>query len=126
MDHQWWPDAGVQHLHMIHRAWGVATAIITTVAAVQVARRAKSWPAIRTLAMIAPLLVVGQVLLGIATVMSMRAVPLAVGHFAGAASLWALWMSSWLITAPRTTGAHVPAVSLPQARSLLPRHPLRQ
>ncbi|CAN5915947.1 COX15/CtaA family protein [soil metagenome] len=118
MDHQWWPDAGVQHLHMIHRAWGVATAIITTIAAVQVARHTKSWPSVRMLAMLAPVLVVGQVLLGIATVMSMRAVPLAVGHFAGAASLWALWMSSWLITAPRTTGVHVPAASVPKMTSL--------
>jgi hypothetical protein len=34
-------------------------------------------------------------------------VPLAVGHFAGAASLWALWMSAWLMTARR-----MPAVEL--------------
>jgi len=35
-------------------------------------------------------------------------VPLAVGHFAGAASLWALWMSAWLLTAPRRrAAAHV-------------------
>ncbi|MBS1117926.1 MAG: cyoE [Deltaproteobacteria bacterium] len=99
----WWPDAAVQHLHMIHRAMGVIVGIVTTVAAIQVWRAARSWPALRTLAVIAPLLVAGQITLGIFTVMTMRAVPLAVAHFAGAASLWALWMSAWLMTRSRTT-----------------------
>src|SRR5204863_6693118 len=36
MSGDWWPEAGVQHLHMIHRGWGVVTAIVTTVAAFQV------------------------------------------------------------------------------------------
>jgi hypothetical protein len=50
----------------------------------------------------------------------MRAVPLAVGHFAGAASLWALWMSAWLLSKPRVTAepmheAHVPAMRLVRA-----------
>ena len=44
---------------------------------------------------------IGQVVLGVATVLTLRAVPLAVAHFAGAASLWALWMSAWLMTGPR-------------------------
>ncbi len=94
----WWPDAFVQELHMVHRAFGVVVAIVTTAAAVAVWRRARSWPQLRVLAAIAPLLVLGQVALGAATVLTMRAVPLAVGHFAGAASLWALWMSAWLMT----------------------------
>jgi heme A synthase len=55
--------------------------------------------------MLAPVLVCGQVALGIYTVLSLRAVPLAVGHFAGAAGLWALWMSAWLMT-----GRRVPAL----------------
>ncbi len=97
----WWPDTGVQHLHMIHRAFGVLTAIITTIAAVVVATRAKTWPSLRFMAMLAPALVATQIVLGIFTVLSMRAVPLAVGHFAGAASLWALWMSMFLMTAKR-------------------------
>jgi heme A synthase len=101
MSGDWWPDAGVQDLHMIHRGFGVVVAIVTTVAAVQVARRTASWPALRLLAWIAPALVVAQLALGIATVMTMRAVPLAVGHFAGAAGLWALWMSAWLMTGRR-------------------------
>lgn len=98
----WWPEAGVQDLHMVHRGFGVIVAIVTTVAAVQVFRHAKSWPALRTLSVIAPFLVVGQIALGAYVVLTMRAVPLAVGHFAGAASLWALWMSAWLMTGRRT------------------------
>jgi heme A synthase len=105
MNGEWWPDAWVQDLHMIHRGFGVVVAIVTTIAAAQVYRRAASWPALRRLAVIAPVLVVAQVVLGVLTVMSMRAVPLAVGHFAGAAGLWALWMSAWLWTGRRVPGA---------------------
>jgi heme A synthase len=100
MGGDWWPEAGVQHLHMIHRAFGVVVALVTTAAAVQVFRYAKSWPQLRVLAIGAPLLVITQITLGIATVMSMRAVPLAVAHFAGAAGLWALWLSMYFITRP--------------------------
>ena len=101
----WWPDTGVQHLHMIHRAFGVVTAVVTTAAAIAVARRAASWPALKVLALIAPLLVVGQVVLGVLTVMSVRAVPVAVGLLAGAASLWALWVAMWLMTARKVVRA---------------------
>jgi cytochrome c oxidase assembly protein subunit 15 len=100
MSGDWWPEAGVQHLHMIHRAFGVVVALVTTAAAVQVFRYAKSWSQLRVLAIGAPLLVITQITLGIATVMSMRAVPLAVAHFAGAAGLWALWLSMYFITRP--------------------------
>lgn len=103
MTGDWWPDTGVQHLHMIHRVFGVLVGIASSVAAVQVYRAAKSWPALRILALIAPLLVIGQIVLGIYTVMTMRSVPVAVGHFAGAASLWALWMSAVLMTHDRGT-----------------------
>ena len=102
MGGDWWPDAAVQDLHMIHRGFGVVVAIVTTIAAIMVLRKAKSWFALRALMLVAPLLVIGQITLGIYTVMTMRAVPLAVGHFAGAASLWALWMSALLMTLPRS------------------------
>ena len=108
----WWPDAAVQQLHMVHRGFGVVVAIVTTIAAVQVFRRTREWPALRLLSLIAPLLVLGQLGLGIATVLTMRAVPLAVAHFAGAASLWALWMSAWLMSAPREKTAAMPAAKL--------------
>jgi heme A synthase len=97
-----WPDTAVQQLHMIHRGFGVIVGLVTTVSAIQVLRAARSWPALRTLALIAPLLVAAQIALGIYTVLTLRAVPLAVGHFAGAASLWALWMSAFLMTRDRT------------------------
>ena len=96
---------------MIHRGVGVALAVVTDVAAVIVFRRARSWPALRVLMVIAPVVVAAQLVLGIFTVLTMRAVPLAVGHFAGAASLWAVWISAWLMTAARAPahaaqGAH--------------------
>jgi heme A synthase len=103
----WWPEAAVQDLHMVHRGFGVVVAIVTTIAAVLVWRKAKAWPQLRALALIAPVLVLAQLALGIFTVLTLRAVPLAVGHFAGAASLWALWMSAWLMT-----GRRQPAVSI--------------
>jgi heme A synthase len=104
----WWPEAWVQDLHMVHRGFGVVVGLVTTVAAIQVYRRARSWPALRLLAMAAPVLVAAQIALGIYTVLTLRAVPLAVGHFAGAAGLWALWMSAWLMTRPRDAADAVP------------------
>jgi cytochrome c oxidase assembly protein subunit 15 len=101
MGGDWWPDTGVQHLHMIHRAFGVVVGIVTTIAAVVVYRRAVAWPALRMLALAAPLLVVAQIALGIYTILTMRSVPVAVGHFAGATGLWALWISALLMTCRR-------------------------
>jgi heme A synthase len=103
---EWWPDAPVQDLHMIHRGFGTLVAIVTTVAAIQVYRRTHGWPALRALALIAPALVAAQVVLGVYSVLSLRAVPFVVGHFAGATALWAVWMSAWLMT-----GARAPARS---------------
>jgi heme a synthase len=94
----WWPNTFVQHLHMIHRAFGVVVGVVTTIAAVQVYRHARSWPQLRLLALAAPLLVTLQIVLGIYTVLTLRSVPVAVGHFAGAASLWALWICALLMT----------------------------
>jgi heme A synthase len=75
----WWPDTAVQHLHMIHRGFGVVVALVTIAAAVAVLRRARSWSNLRVMMYVAPLLVLGQITLGIVTVMTMRAVPAAVG-----------------------------------------------
>jgi cytochrome c oxidase assembly protein subunit 15 len=112
----WWPEAGVQHLHMIHRAFGVIVGVVTTVAAIAVWRRTRSWPQLRVLAMLAPLLVAAQIALGIYTVLTMRSVPVAVGHFAGAAGLWALWMSAWLATGRRQRSVEIaPARDVPSS-----------
>jgi cytochrome c oxidase assembly protein subunit 15 len=99
----WWPEAGVQQLHMVHRGFGVLVGIVTAIAGIQVWRAAKSWSGLRVLALIAPVLVLGQIVLGIYTVMTWRSVPVAVGHFAGATALWALWWSAFLITRARST-----------------------
>lgn len=101
----WWPGEPVQQLHMVHRGFGVVTAVVTTIAAVAVLRRTRAWPSLRLLALAAPVLVVGQVVLGLYTVLTLRSVPVAVGHFAGATALWALWISAWLVTGRRAAGA---------------------
>jgi cytochrome c oxidase assembly protein subunit 15 len=97
----WFPAALTQRIHMIHRLWGCVVAVITTVAAFQVWRRADGWPTMRRMMLAAPVLVALQVALGIYVVLSFRSVPVAVGHFAGAMSLWALWFGTWLITGAR-------------------------
>jgi len=112
----WWPEAHVQDLHMIHRGFGCVVAVVTTIAAIQVYRHSRSWPALRTLALGAPLLVAAQITLGIYVVLTLRAVPLAVGHFAGAAGLWALWMSAWLLARPRVIATAKPAEDMPAMR----------
>jgi len=98
LDGAWFPEALTQRVHMIHRAWGCVTAIVTILAAVQVYRRAHGWPALRRLMVVAPLLVALQVTLGVYVVLTYSSVPIAVAHFAGAMSLWALWFSAWLWT----------------------------
>ena len=105
---EWWPAEAVQQLHMVHRGFGCVVAAVTTIAAVQVFRRTRDWAALRTLSILAPLLVLAQVGLGIATVLTLREVPVAVAHFAGAAGLWALWMSAWLMSGPRQATTTVP------------------
>jgi cytochrome c oxidase assembly protein subunit 15 len=103
----WMPEGVGQTVHMIHRTFGCIVAIVTTLAAVKLFRTAKSWRDLRTLMVLAPVLVAAQITLGVIVVLSSRAVPIAVLHFAGAASLWALWMSAWLMT-----GRRQPAIDL--------------
>jgi len=87
-------------------------AVVTTVAAIQVWRAAAQWPRLRRLALIAPVLVATQIVLGVYVVLTLRAVPVAVAHFAGAAGLWALWMSMLIMTSPRALAA---PIDLPRA-----------
>jgi heme A synthase len=54
--------------------------------------------------------------LGIATVMTMRSVPVAVGHFAGAAALWALWISAWFLTGLRRTHSKTSVIEMASAK----------
>jgi cytochrome c oxidase assembly protein subunit 15 len=101
MGGDWWPEASVQDLHMVHRLFGCVVAVVTIVAAARVYARTKAWPALRTLSMIAPALVGLQIFLGIEVVLTWRSVPVAVGHFAGATALWGLWVSAYLLTTRR-------------------------
>jgi len=111
----WFPAEWLPRLHMIHRGFGIVVAIVTTIAAVVVYRRTRAWPQLHLLALIAPVLVVAQVALGITVVATMRAVPIAVLHFAGAASLWAVWMYAWLLSGRRVKRVIVERVELPDA-----------
>jgi len=95
---EYWPAAFVQRIHMIHRGFGCVTGLVTVVAGVQVWRRAAHWPALRTLALLAPLIAAAQVTLGILTVYTLRSVPVAVAHFAGATALWGTWIAAWIVT----------------------------
>ncbi|MBK9036097.1 MAG: heme A synthase [Myxococcales bacterium] len=95
---EYWPAAFVQRIHMIHRGFGCVTAVVTLVAAVQVWKRAAAWPTLRTLALMAPMIAAAQVTLGVYTVLTMRSVPVAVAHFAGATALWGTWLGAAIAT----------------------------
>ena len=58
----------------------------------------------------APGLVAAQITLGIFTVLTLRSVPVAVAHFAGATALWALWMAAVMMTTSPSTVARAAAV----------------
>ncbi len=98
---EWFPTAMVQRLHMIHRGFGVLTGVLTVIAAIQVWRAAAGWPALRRMMIAAPVLVATQIVLGIYVVLTFRQVPVAVAHFAGAVSLWGVWVSAWFMTSWR-------------------------
>ena len=102
----YWPAGFERRLHMVHRGFGILTAVVTIVAGVQVFRRAPSWPRLRLLAVAAPLVALAQVTLGVLTVYTLRDVPVAVGHFAGATALWGLWIGMWIMTG---SGRRAPA-----------------
>lgn len=95
---EYWPAAFVQRIHMIHRGFGCVTALVTIVAAWKVWQRAPQWPALRGLVLMAPLVAALQVTLGVLTVYTMRSVPIAVAHFAGATALWGTWVLAWIVT----------------------------
>lgn len=120
-DGNWWPDAGVQQLHMIHRGFGVLVAVATTAIALAVWQKSRSSLTLRVLMGLSILTVLAQIGLGIATVLTLRSVPVAVAHFAGAAAVWALWMSAWFATGQRRPAATIGAdlqSNLPTVRAV--------
>jgi heme a synthase len=108
----WFGGALTQRLHMLHRIWGVVVGVVTVVAAILVWRRARSWPALRWAMVAAPVIVAVQIVLGIYVVWSLRSVPVAVAHFAGAVALWGVWVSAWFVTHARSRAGDAAGRSL--------------
>jgi heme A synthase len=95
--------------HMLHRLVGVLVGLVVIAAAVAVYRQARGWRAIRALAVAAPILVLMQVALGVATILTLRNVPIAVAHFGGAAALWGTWFAMWLMSGSRARAPRRPS-----------------
>ncbi|HUS67037.1 MAG TPA: COX15/CtaA family protein [Kofleriaceae bacterium] len=85
-------------LHMAHRIGGVLVGTIAIVCAIAIARGARDSAALRRTALAVPVAVLLQISLGAMVILSFRAVPLAVLHFGGAALLWGLFVSMWLMS----------------------------
>lgn len=85
-------------LHLAHRIGGVLVGSIAIVAAIGIMRGARDWTALRRTALAVPLAVALQITLGVLVILSFRNVGLAVLHFGGAALLWGLFASMWLMT----------------------------
>ncbi len=115
---EWFPEAWVQRLHMIHRGFGVVVGLTTITLAVLVARRARSWRNLRVVMLAAGAAVVAQIVLGIYVVLTFRQVPIAVAHFAGAASLWGLWTYAWFMTGAPTRATTVDSQLLAPVRGV--------
>lgn len=110
---EYWPAAALQQLHMVHRGFGLFVAVVTVAIAMAIWRKARSSLSLRSLMALAIVVVLAQIVLGIATVLTLRSVPVAVGHFAGAAAVWAVWSSAWFATARRRPAAAIGADLVP-------------
>lgn len=88
-------------LHLAHRIGGIITGVVVLLAAAAVYRKARGHALLRGLAVSAAALVLVQIGLGVWTILSFRAVPIAVGHFAGASLLWGIWVLMALVSGRR-------------------------
>lgn len=96
-----WPGGPLAlQLHMAHRIGGAIVGVAAGVCAVIVFRATRD-RRLRLLAAAVPLVLVGQIALGLWIVASVRAVPVVVAHFAGAATLWSLGGAMWWMSSPR-------------------------
>jgi heme A synthase len=117
------PAGGPATLHFAHRAFGVVVALLVIAASARGYRAAQRSG--RTfasfLALLAPVLVLAQIALGAATVLSFISVPVVEAHLAaGAALLFAmvsLHLSLGPLGAPRPVAAAASAPSLAEATS---------
>lgn len=93
-----WPAGGPAQLHMIHRLWGVALAVLVVAAAWGPLRAAlrRGDRARAVLAFAAPVLVTVQIALGLFTVVTYISVPVVTAHLAAGALLLADLLALWL------------------------------
>lgn len=119
---QLWPEGPFAlQLHMAHRIAGVLVGLVAIASSIAIYRGAgRQRVRVRRAALVVPLAIVAQVLLGLGIVYTFRAVPVVILHFGGAALLWALFCAMWLMTgargpAPRRAGSarSAPSGALP-------------
>ncbi len=106
-----WPLGGPAELVTLHRAAGVAVAVLVTVAGLAAARSGP--PRARRAALVAPVLVVVQVLLGAWTVWSLIAVPVVSLHLAAGALLLADAVTLYLLLGPQPAASGAGADRVP-------------
>ena len=85
-------------LHLAHRIGGVVFGTIAIISAIGIVRGARDWPALRRTALAVPVAVLMQISLGVLVILSFRTVYITVLHFGGAALLWGLFASLWLMS----------------------------
>ncbi len=100
-----WPGSGAARLHMAHRLWNWALAALVLAAAVRTLADPEAPRRARILAALAPVLLAGQGLLGIATVRSEASVPIVSLHLAVGALVLADLVALYLSLGPRRTAA---------------------
>ncbi len=96
---QFWPDGGFPlKVHMLHRIVGVLVGVLVLGVGVAAYRGLKQHGKLRGLAALAPMLVIGQVTLGVLAIWTIRSTPVVVAHVGVAAALWATFVLLWLGT----------------------------
>jgi heme A synthase len=106
-----WPSGGPAQLVTLHRIAGVAVALLVTAAAVAALRAGPSRA--RLTALLAPVLVVVQILLGAWTVWSLISVPVVSLHLAAGALLLAGSLLLFLLLGPRPSAQRAGRDRLP-------------
>lgn len=107
------PAGGPAALHFAHRAFGIVVALLVLVASRRAYRAASA--AGRTfagwLALLAPVLVLGQIALGAATVLTFISVPVVEAHLAAGAALLFAMVGLHLSLGPLGARSSVPAAT---------------
>jgi len=106
---QLWPDAPQAQIHMAHRLFAVVSGVLAIVAALRAGRRTWLFWAI-------PAAVVGQIVLGLYTVVTLKALPIVEAHLAVGALLLALMARLSFTTRSATAPATAHALAAEGAR----------